>query len=781
MQKEIRNLDWFEITEALKKNATSEIARQEIEQISALKTPELAHKSFAQTLEVKNILLMGTRPFMESLDFFDAWYSRLKINARLKNIEFKDVRKFCYEVLALREVTQNIHTTWIESIHQQLMNAEEPLSAIDQIFSANGEIRIDASENLYRLFREKDNCNHQIQTNLDRLVKSYDVEAYLQDKYVTTREGRWVVPIKSGKQSQLPGIIHGSSQSKQTVFIEPDTVVPINNRIRQIEVEIEEEIEKLIKQLSDYLYSIHTDFEKSKQLLVLVDIKLAQAKLSMDLNASIPEFNETVIQLKEVKHPLLLIKGEKVVANTVELDQEKRILILTGPNAGGKTVLLKSIGLACHMARCGLLICADEGSTLPFFQNLVVGIGDSQSVDAHLSTFAAHLKILHQSSELKGSHNLILVDEICGSTDPEEGAALARSFIEKFSSNKVFAIVTSHLSPLKGGWNETHAVLNGSLEYNAKTGRPTYQFLAGIPGDSLAIQTAKRVGVPTEIIERAIEFLRPEMKARILGLDEIETLKNDLNLLKEKYRKDNNEAQNSKKKYDELLEQLKKEKDIWLEKEIKIAQKKIDEMISHAKVEEAFKKHTTLQEIKKELPQIVKASNQAAPAGQVQTGKEFSQRYPPGTKIFVPSLNQDGIVQSEVNGKGEVQILSGSLRISLPWNELKPPGQFQNPTAQLVRKSSPFTIALHDADRSLDLRGKKVEDALEELELALDNAARHQEDRIKIIHGHGTEAVKKAVRAYLSRSVYVSKWKAGTPENGGDGITWAEIMNDGYK
>jgi DNA mismatch repair protein MutS2 len=428
------------------------------------------------------------------------------------------------------------------------------------------------------------------------------------------------------------------------------------------------------------------------------------------------------------------------------------------------------------MARCGLPVCAAESSKVPFFEDILIGIGDSQSVDEELSTFAAHLKILTRAAQMKGPNNLILIDEICSSTDPEEGSALARSFIETFSRHNVYAVITSHLGPLKAGWSEKDHVLNGSLEYDPKSGRPTYQFLSGIPGDSLAIQTAKRVGVSQDILDRAVEVLSPETRARLSGLEQIEQLRSDISILQDHLRKETQKATATKNKYDTAMAQFQKEKDAWLAKTLKKAEKKVEEAISHAKVEDVFTRHRNLQEIKHKLPEIVKAK--PVEGNGIETAEDFAKKYPPGTKVFVPSLNQDAIVQSTPNAKGEVLVLSNSIRLQLPWTELRLPGKAQNPTAQLVRKSSTFTVALNEDEPVLDLRGKTVEDALENLEIALDKAAQVREDRLKIIHGHGTEALKKAVRTYLSRSIYVKKWKAGAPDAGGDGITWIELSLD---
>jgi DNA mismatch repair protein MutS2 len=777
---ELVALDWTEIQKNIQSFATSGSAKMSIQSLQACASEEEALRSVTEIFEAIELLQTGTRPFMESLDLFEPWYSRVKKNAVLKTLEIKDVRSFCLEVMALKEAAGSVQNNWCDQLVAQLMEASEPVSAIDQILTPRGEIRSDASETLYRLFREKENLTRQIETTLDKTVNAHQMQNLLQDKYVTTREGRWVLPIKSGMQHFTPGVIHGSSQTKQTVYMEPEIIIPINNRLRQCEVEIEDEIEKLLTELSRYLSGLSQQFAQTRDLMEKADICLAKAQWSLRIDAKGFTFSEDRVSLNEVRHPLLVLGGRNVVSNSVQLTPEKSILLLSGPNAGGKTVLLKALGLASQMARCGLPICAGEKSELPFFKKIQIGIGDSQSVDQELSTFAAHLKVLDEATHLKGAQNLILIDEICGSTDPEEGSALARAFIENFSQNQVFGVITSHLGPLKAGWKSEDRVLNGSLEYDSKTGRPTYQFLQGVPGDSLAIQTAKRVGVPRDIVERSMQLLSPETRTRLSGLEEIEQLRSDINILREHLKKEQQKAKLERERYEGLSQKLQKEKDDLLAKAVRQAEKKIEELIQAAKADQTFKRHTALQEIRRELPEIVKSKPGSGSHTGIESAEDFGRKYPPGTKVYVPSLHQDGLVQSTPNSKGEVMILSNSLRLTLPWQDLKPPEKAQNPTASLVRRMSGgnVTVALSDAEKTIDLRGLTVEEAISNLEIELDNSASHKEDRIKIIHGHGTEALKKAVRTYLSRSVYVKKWKAGSNEQGGDGITWAELSDD---
>lgn len=774
LNNELTNLDWNHILDNLKKFSTSESAKHQLDGLGPLTSIEEAEQSFYEIEAASLLISSGVRPYMESLDFYEAWAIRLKKNAVLKTIELKDVRHYCTEIIALKNTLLEHNSTWSLTEYDQIMDAEKPLSAIDTIMTASGDIRMDASEKLYRLSKEKESLARQIQTKLDRLVKDFDIEHMLQEKYVTNREGRWVIPVKGGLKHYVPGVVHGSSQTKQTVYIEPEATIPMNNRLREVEVEIEEEIERLLIEISNYLYGLIIQFEASHKSLLKLDVLFSKAQLTIQLDASPCQFSKESLHLKDLFHPTLKMAGKNPITNTVLLDEHKRILILSGPNAGGKTVLLKSVGLAAQMARCGLPICADASSTLPFFKTILVCIGDSQNVDEDLSTFAAHLKSLNQALSLKGHENLLLIDEICGSTDPEEGSALARAFILNYAKNQVFALVTSHLSPLKKGWDQTSSVQNGSLEYDTKIGKPTYNFLPGIPGHSLALLTAKRVGIHAEILNEASGFLSPESKQKISELEEIENLKKEILNLQDHYKKEIKETQKQKKQLEHELKEFELTKEKEMQKFIKTAHKNVDEVISQSKAKDTLERHRKLQEIKYNLPEIVKATG-VAQTPKLESAKEFSEKYPPGSKVFVNSLNQDGIVQSLPNAKGEILVLSQSIRLQVPWTDLKPALKLTNPTQSQMRKSVFSSASTIENDQTLDLRGKKVEEAISELELALDQSTIKQNDRLKVIHGHGTDALKKAIRTYLSRSVYVKKWKAGNPDSGGDGVTWVEI------
>lgn len=761
-QGQFKNLDWFDTLDKIKNYSTSNIAKDLISKTAPFKTKEEAQKQVQQISGAKPVVTLEFRPNLDSIDLFYSWYERLKRKAVLKTTEFQEIRRFCYDIFNLQKTLAQTSNDWTTETLSQLMDTSKIHSAIDQIITYEGEIRTDASETLHSLYNEKKSLERQIRTTLDKFVKTYEIENLLQDRYVTNREGRWVLPIKSGKQHQFDGIIHDSSQTKQTVFMEPKEVIIINNRLKEVEGEIEKEIEKLLTQLTHFISGHCDDLLRAYTKMLECDQRLAQAQFALKTDSQPFEFSDDSFFLKEVRHPLLSFQNIKeVISNNVDFDGVKKVLILSGPNAGGKTVLLKAIGLTCHMARCGLLVPASPDSKIPFFETIFVAIGDTQSVDEHMSTFAAHLNTLTKALDAKGRNNLILVDEICGSTDPEEGAAIAKSFIEHYAANGVYGIITSHLGPLKQIWPKESPITCGSMEY---TDHPTYKLFVGIHGRSFALKTAKTVGVPESIIQKALSFLSTETRVREEKLDELDQYKDKVVELSRKLELETRMMETEKNKYKDILKKFESEKDRHIQKAVERAEKKIEKII------EDFRANPNVTKVKAQFPEIIKSTGASQP---VTTLEEFSRQFPPGSTAYLVSLGQDGIIQGLPNSKGEVTVLSKSMRLQVSWKDVRSANapNIQHP-AQNQKKSK---IKLPQDEIEIDIRGMSSDQAIEELEKTFDKALQEQVDRVKIIHGHGTEALKKSVRKYLSRSVYIQKWQAGSELSHDDGFTWADL------
>ncbi len=768
----LRNLDWNQIVERLSGFATSSDGAARLQSMEPLSGPEYALESFEKIEEALSLLNFGPRPLMESLDLYHMWMDRLVKGAILKPLEIKDIRFFLRETLELENLLRSPGGKWSHLLLGELIPAAPPISAIEHLITESGDIRTDASETLYRLSREKDEQIREIQRILDQIVKNHEMEGVLQDRYVTTREGRWVIPVKSGMQHSMGGIIHASSQSKQTVFMEPEETVRLNNRLKEIDAEIEAEIERLLIQISDYFRTLVEPITRSRVALLEADVVFAKAQLTAALDSHRCLFHPKKVDLRGLRHPLMVLGREAVIANDVALTYDRGVLLLSGPNAGGKTVLLKSVGLAAQMARCGLPICAEESSSLPFFDSIVVGIGDAQNVDDHLSTFAAHLKVLGEASKLIGPQNLLLIDEICGSTDPEEGSALARSFIERFASNGTFAVVTSHLGPLKMGWDEKSRVVNGSLEYDSKSGRPTFHFLLGVAGQSLALQMAERVGVDSSLIKRAVSLLSPEVKSQYQSMKEMEDLKAELFHLRKELVQEKERASEQRRRYLKLIEQFRVERENWMNRLIKKAEKNLDEIMQQEGAREILERHRRTSEIRSEFPTVVKHAITKSALQKPDSLESFERIFPPGSTVFVETIGRGGVVQGKPNAKGEVPVLSESMRVVVPWTEISPPkGSMGRTTSPGLR----LRYEVSEGMRVVDLRGRRVEEAISILEDQLDAATVNSEDRLKVIHGHGTDALKKAIRNHLSRSVYIKSWSSGGAHSGGDGVTLVEL------
>ncbi len=370
-----------------------------------------------------------------------------------------------------------------------------------------------------------------------------------------------------------------------------------------------------------------------------------------------------------------------------------------------------------------------------------------------------------------------MIDEICGSTDPDEGAALARGFIHHYAYQGAFGLITSHLGPLKMGWEEGSGIVNGSMNYDAESGRATYEFIRGVPGKSLAFATAKKIGILDSVYNNAKLYLSPAGQKRLQSMEEVERMKEEITHLKTQLRAEIATTQKKQKDYEKLERQFRAEKDERLQKELKEAVAKFTDDYKKGQIKNLFETHQRREKISADFPEVVKFSGNGVDEKKYDSIEAFCKAFPPGSVVFVTTLNRDGIVQGEANGKGEIPILSGSMRLFVDWELLKPPKKTQNP---LKKKNSPKTADIvYDIKKDeIDLRGLTTNEAIEKLEVTLDKAQANQLERIKIIHGHGSEALKKAVRSHLSRSVYISRWQVSSPHDGGDGVTLAYMMLD---
>lgn len=774
----MKELDWSELLKHVKTHCSTESGKDWLLRQKAFETPLAALKRQSEILAFMQASKVGALQVkILGLDLAKPWLKRVEKNQVLGVLDIKDLKLFLEDIFYIKEMLGGLENhSYFKSANGALFNPASLLSYIDLVVSENGEIKSDASELLFKLFNEKKSLHNQVKNILNKIVKDQELEGILQDRFVTTREGRWVLPVISGMRHDFEGIIHDASQSKQTVFMEPKEAIPINNRIAEIETKIKAEVDRILKELSDHIHREHSALERAYQVLEEIDGLNAIAVLG--LKCELQEFkwsehNEEFF-LPECRNPLLVLENPEVVANTVELNPKNRILILSGPNAGGKTVLLKSIGLACEMARWGWPLCTEGQASIPFFKTIFISIGDEQNIEANLSSFGGHLKKLNQATALNGLEQLILIDEICGATEAQEGAALARAFIEEYRNQNVYAVITSHLAPLRSHWSE--GVINGSMQYDPHKSQPTFRFVMGLAGESLAIPTAKRYGVSESIIQRALGYLSPEAQKKFSGLEEIESTKEKLIEIQNDYKKKLQELQHKEKSLEKQTKEFEENKELFLKDNLNEYQKTIEEHIKYNEIKSKFDNIKNLEKLKGNLPNVVKYSPPSTDDA-VMTAEIFEKRCPPGTSVYIKSLKKQGVVQGKPNSKNEVPVLSQSMRVHVPIADI-----VLSANAGSSASSGPAKIIFNkketlETERVVDLRGKTVDEALDILEQEVDRAVNHSLLKLKVIHGHGPQdKLKKTVRTYLSRNTFIKGWLSGKAYNESDGVTIAELL-----
>jgi DNA mismatch repair protein MutS2 len=763
---EKNEIDWKLVLNEISTHTSCSQSKEKIVTTTPYTHLSLAQNSMEVVEAFKEILVSskGQRVKLESFEYIESILFSIKKAQTLTVFDLNQVRLFLEDIKAIESLYPFNKEPRLSKFKDAILNVDPLLNEIKNIITESGDIRSDASSLLLDSFNKKRHLSQNIHQTLDKLVKDYSLETILQDRYVTTREGRWVLPVISGKQHDFKGLVHDSSNSKETVFMEPEEVVSLNNKIRELDDVIKKEVERLLKQITDKLHEKINQIMKAFNTAIDIDANISIAEWALDHNANkVTLSSKNKLDIKEGFHPLLDKNEIEIVKNDFNLQEGERILILSGPNAGGKTVFLKTVGLICQMARCGLPVCASNSSTVPFFTNITSVVGDNQSVGESLSTFEAHLRLLNACTDLKGPSEFVLIDEICGSTEAGEGSALARAFIEEYSKNGILAVITSHLGPLKTGWEAESGVVNGSMLFDQKKGHSTYDFVKGVPGDSLAIETAKKAQVDKEIIDRALFFLTPEQRKKYSGLVEIESLQKALQTQKEDYKKKAKELEELKIEYNEMIREFKTEQDELLEKSIKNFQSRLNQNQGYSEIQERLKNKVHLDKMKMSSPKVIK-TNQESPI----TQENFSSIFPPGSPVYVPSLKKNGVVQGTPDSKGFVPIMSDSMRILIKWSDARRVNTNQDGSTKKA-KASFETIKSDSIEHEVDLRGQTVDDSLKELEDAIDQTMRLGCERLKVIHGHGTEKIKKNVRSFLSRHPLVKTWKSDS----GDGVTVA--------
>lgn len=662
------------------------------------------------------------------------------------------------------------------SIAEPMVELPEIEKEIGSCISPTGEVLDTASARLLKLRQQLKEKRQQLLTRFEAIVKSRRSQTFLQEPLVTERDGRYVIPVKAEMRREIKGIVHDISNTGATVFMEPWTTVELGNELRQLVLEEKQEVERILTALSNRVGEHEAVICNNVALVAEVDLALAKARYAARVNAVEPHIvtppngkeegsPARVLRLVDAQHPLL--KG-RAVPLSVEIGRDFSIMVITGPNTGGKTVALKTMGLLTLMAQAGIPIPAAAESSLPIFDGVFADIGDEQSIEQTLSTFSWHIGNIVRIIENATERSLVLLDELGTSTDPNEGSALARSILLHFLSRGTIVIATTHFSELKAFAHATPRLQNASLDFDPVTLAPTYHLTVGIPGGSNALGTASRLGVPFEIISRAKEMLAK-------GTQDIEALLADLMGEKQRLEALRHELEKERQKAVALTGSLETERRRLREEQASILRETRDRLVSEAaELQKLIREATS--ELKKarkkesiaHARQALEVMHEQLEGTTWQVAAGVAPKLAPGNTVRITDTSMLGTVVSLQESEGQVEVQAGNTRLRLNLDSVE---RVEMPasgtTPPLVQK----IVSKKKISLELDLRGKRADEIVPEMDSYLNDASLANLSQVRIIHGFGTGTVRQIVRQTLASHPLVKSFRSGTVTEGGDGAT----------
>ncbi|NLL93928.1 MAG: endonuclease MutS2 [Clostridiales bacterium] len=787
--KVLKTLEFTRIVETLTSYASSPLGKDmcaNISPVTDINEIMIAQKETSDALSRLwhhgSISFSGTRDIRASL-------KRLEVGSSLGITELLDVSSVLNVALRIKSFSKKDDSgEYNDSLTDRFMLIE-PLSPLNneikRCIVSEDEIADDASSGLSSIRRAIKHTNDKIHSQLNSLVNSQ--RTYLQDGIITMRNGRYCLPVKADSKSMVPGMVHDQSSTGSTLFIEPMSVVNLNNELRELAIKEKAEIERILAELSNAVAENLSALECDFNVLSELDFIFAKAAYSKSLKCSEPIFNtDGIINLKSARHPLL--DQQKVVPTNIPLGKDYDLLVITGPNTGGKTVSLKTVGLLQLMGQSGLHIPADEGSTLSVFEEIYADIGDEQSIEQNLSTFSSHMKNIIHIIEHADDKSLVLFDELCAGTDPVEGAALAISILTFLHNMKVRTMTTTHYSELKVFALSTEGVENGCCEFSLETLSPTYRLLIGVPGKSNAFAISGKLGLPDFIIADAKNHITEESKS-------FEDIITDLEESKLEIDKEQAEIKRYKAEIEELKIRLEKKSESLDDRREGILRKANEEAASILAEAKAFADdtiknmtklskggHSSLKDMEQARNNLRGKMKAAEGKLALKAKKNQSRSYSPkdftlGTAVKVLSLNLNGTVSSIPNAKGDLFVQMGILRSQVNMRDLEiiDDTQITSPALQKtgsgkIKMSKSFSIS-----PEVNLIGMTTDEAVSVLDKYLDDAYLAHMNTCRIIHGRGTGALKNAVHSHLKRQKYVKDFRLGSFGEGDTGVTIVEF------
>jgi DNA mismatch repair protein MutS2 len=697
--------------------------------------------------------------------------SILSIENLVKISKTLNVSQALYKYLGVRKNKYSAFQIYLRN----LRSFAEIIRNVNKIIDlSSNEINDNASPELLQIRKSLRRDQERVRKRLGELVDRF--KDYLQDSIITFREGRMVIPLREDCKGKVKGFIHDRSASGATLFIEPMEILEMNNHIRELQIDEKREIERLLRELTNLIRANLDEIKSSFQTLCELDALFAVGKFGVEFKGSIPKYNSTKLEIKRGYHPLLLLKHpnrEEVVPIDIEKDENTHLIIITGPNAGGKTVSLKTIGLTVLMFQCGLPVMVDEQSQLPLFDQIFVDIGDSQSLEQDLSTFSAHVGRLADILENATSNSLILIDEIGTGTDPAEGSALAMAFLEKVHQQKTFSVVTTHQGVLKEFAHKLEGAENASMAFDDQTLQPTYHFRIGIPGSSYAFEIAKRLGISEKIVNKARELVGTAHDKLEKFILELEQKLNKYQQLLSKTEIQKTELEGLTKLYKEKYSALQKEEKQLKKKAAEESKAILDR--ANRVIEEAVKDIRTSKADKQQVKDVrakvesVKKEVEEQLEEYSEPEIEPSKRPKTGDLALWQDMNVTGKVVSEPDASGNVWLEAGDLKLQIPLNSLQLVKNRKE--KKKINKIQSSVSSSEDLRTEIDLRGMTMDEAEPVLERYLDQAYLIGLKRVRIVHGKGTGALRKKVNDYLKIHPKVENTRFGAWNEGDLGVT----------
>lgn len=786
-QKALETLEYKKIIAQLKREMGSAASAKLADELTPLTSEKIIKEELRSTTEAVDLIVRkGPLPTGGLYDIREALLLAKKGGSLTMRqlLEVQNVLGISSEVVAFMHDDALPELKHIGEMVDLIVEFTVLEKEISRCILTEDEMADNASPKLKDIRRSIHQQNQAIKNKLSRIITSSSNKTYLQDAIVTMRDGRYVIPVKQEYRSFFPGMVHDQSKGGATLFIEPQGVVELNNKLRELEVEEQLEIARILAELSSRVAEHYREIRSNLELLTKLDFIMAKGKLSCKMHASEPKIDtDGELRLISARHPL--IEYKKAVPVDIRIGGDYRTLIITGPNTGGKTVSLKTAGLLVMMAQSGLHIPASHASTLPIFGEVFADIGDEQSIEQSLSTFSSHMKNIVSIIDKASYDSLVLVDELGAGTDPTEGAALAIAILERFYDSGALTMATTHYNELKKYALATSGVENAAMEFDVETLTPTYRLLIGVPGKSNAFEISKKLGLSESVIERASEHIKH-------GDMEFENVISSIEDDKRKAAADRLDAESMRAEIEERLKKLE-------EKEKAISEKRAD-IIAEAKREarELLREtKSAVKDVQKDLRRLQKSGahtnlntgaleksrrkiNEAEDlvsekvVKQVNSEPVSADTLKIGDRVKLLTIGQNGTILSLPDEKGNLMINIGALKVKARLQDLmlinegkdrKPQAKSSSKYGSLLRSKSSSVSA------SINVKGKNLEDALADVEKYLDDVYMAGLDMVSIIHGRGGGILKDGIRQMLKRKKYVDSYGAASYNDGGEGVT----------